>query len=39
MGARAAEVEEEYDRLLDAILKGISEHYGDDAINDVLDLV
>jgi len=36
---KQAEVEEDYDAVLDAIVKGITENYGDDATNDVLDLV
>jgi len=33
------DAEEEYDKLLDAIVKGIKENYGDDEMNLVLDLV
>jgi len=43
LGARAlaqlAEVDEEYDSVLDAMVSGVTGGYGDDAVNDVLDVV
>lgn len=33
------QTEEQYDSILDSIIKGIEENYGDDEINRVLDLV
>lgn len=33
------ETEQQYDAVLDSIMKGIDENYGDDEINHVLDLV
>lgn len=35
----ARQTEEQYDSVLDSIVKGIEENYGDDEINHVLDLV
>lgn len=37
--ARLSDAEEEYENVLDAIVKGITENYGDDMYNHVLDLV
>ena len=37
--SRGQEAEAEYDAVLDAVLAGIRENYGDDEINHVLDLV
>lgn len=38
-GSKDKDIEKEYDMLLDAIVKGLTENYGDDEINHVLDIV
>ena len=38
-GSKSNDIEKEYNNLLDAIVKGLSENYGDDEINHVLDII
>jgi hypothetical protein len=38
-GSKANDIEKEYDQLLDAIVRGLTENYGDDEINLVLDIL
>jgi hypothetical protein len=38
-GSKSTDIEKEYDQLLDAIFRGLSENYGDDEMNHVLDIL
>ena len=38
-GSKTNDIEKEYNNLLDAIVKGLSENYGNDEINHVLDII